>query len=48
MEQTRDEMQAYTDDRSEQWQESERGEAMQERIESLSSMIDDLADAATT
>jgi hypothetical protein len=48
MEQTRDEMQAYTDDRTEQWQESERGEAMQERIDSLSSVIDDLADAATT
>jgi hypothetical protein len=48
MEQTRDEMQAYTDDRSDQWQESERGEAMQERIETLDSIIDDLADAATT
>jgi hypothetical protein len=38
-------MQAYTDDRTEQWQESERGEAMQERIESLDSIIDDLTDA---
>jgi hypothetical protein len=45
IEQTRDEMQAYTDDRTEQWQESERGEAMQERIESLDSIIDDLTDA---
>jgi hypothetical protein len=45
MEQTRDEMQAYAQDRTEQWQESERGEAMQERTESLDSIIDDLTDA---
>jgi hypothetical protein len=45
IEQTRDEIQAYADDRTEDWQESERGEAMQERIESLSSIIDEITDA---
>jgi hypothetical protein len=48
IEQTRDEMQAYADDRTEGWQESERGEAMQERIDSLGSIIDDITDAAAT
>jgi hypothetical protein len=42
LEQTRDEMQAYVDERTEDWQESERGEAMQERIETLDALIDDL------
>jgi hypothetical protein len=42
MEQTRDEMQAYFDDRSEQWQESERGETLQERIEALETVLSDL------
>jgi hypothetical protein len=40
LETLRDEMQAYFDDRSEQWQESERGEALQERIEEIESMLE--------
>ena len=42
IETARDEMQAYFDDRSEVWQESERGEAMQERIEQLENTLDTL------
>jgi hypothetical protein len=42
VEQTRDEMQAYFDDRSEHWQESERGETLQERIEALETVLSDL------
>lgn len=38
-----DEMQSYHDDRSELWQEDDRGEAMQERIDSLENLIDDLS-----
>lgn len=37
-----EEMQAYYDERSEVWQESQRGEALLERIESLESLICDL------
>jgi hypothetical protein len=40
----RDEMQDYYDQRSERWQESERGEDFQERIESLSTIVDDTND----
>ena len=45
--QTRDEMQTYAEDRTDEWRESERGEAMQERIEALDALIDDLTDATT-
>jgi len=38
----RDEMQEYHDDRTTQWQESERGEAFQERITELENIISDL------
>jgi len=34
-----DEMQGYFDDRSEAWQESERGQLHQERIEALSEVL---------
>jgi hypothetical protein len=44
LETARDEMQSYWDDRSEAWQEGERGEAMQGRIEALAQTIDGLAD----
>lgn len=37
-----EEMQAYYDERSEQWQESDKGEAMQERLDALESIITDL------
>lgn len=43
LETLRDEMQAYFDDRSEQWQESERGEALQERIEEIESMLETIS-----
>jgi hypothetical protein len=42
METARDEMQAYFDDRSEEWQEGDRGQAMQERIEQLETALDAL------
>ena len=38
------EMQAYYDDRSEAWQEGERGESMQERLDSAESILTDLED----
>ena len=38
----REEMDDYYNERSEPWQESERGELMQERIESLQGVIDEL------
>jgi hypothetical protein len=41
---TLDEMQEYFDDRSELWQESERGEEHQERIASLETLLDALSD----
>ena len=37
------EMQDYFDDRSESWQESERGEAHQEKIESVEAVVDALS-----
>jgi histidinol dehydrogenase len=37
-----EEMEAYRDERSETWQESERGESFQERIEALESVITEL------
>jgi hypothetical protein len=40
LEASRDEMQVYFDERSENWQESERGEELRERIETLESMIE--------
>ena len=40
----RDEMQAYTEDRSQSWQESERGQLHEERIEALEAIVDALAD----
>jgi hypothetical protein len=40
----RDEMQDYFDQRSERWQEGERGEDFQERIESISTIVDDTND----
>jgi hypothetical protein len=39
-----DEMQAYQDERSEEWQESDRGEALRERIAALEAIADE-ADA---
>ena len=38
------EMQAYYEDRSETWQEGDRGEAMQERLDSVASLLSDLED----
>ncbi len=37
---SRDEMQVYFDERSESWQESERGEELRERIENLERIIE--------
>ncbi len=37
-----DEMQAYHDDRSDDWQESDRGAAMAERLDALETVISDL------
>jgi hypothetical protein len=37
-----DEMEAYRDERSEAWQESERGEPFNERIDALESIIGEL------
>jgi hypothetical protein len=37
-----EEMQAYHDDRSEAWQEGERGAAMQEQIDALETVLADL------
>jgi len=41
------EMQSYYDDRSQVWQEGERGEIFQERIASVESVLDALADLLT-
>lgn len=43
----RGEMQEYFDERSEQWQESERADAMQERIGQLESIISDLEELSS-
>ena len=45
---TLDELQRYYDDRSEDWQESERGEEHQERIDSLEAVLDALDEIART
>ena len=45
---TLDEMQVYFDDRSEVWQESERGEEHQERIDALETVLDALGEIALT
>jgi hypothetical protein len=37
-----DEMRSYYDDRSEQWQETDRAATMQERMDSIESIISDL------
>ncbi len=37
---SRDEMDVYFDERSEEWQQSERGEELQERIERLTEITD--------
>lgn len=42
METARDEMQAYFDDRSEEWQEGDRGQALQERIEQIGTALEAL------
>jgi hypothetical protein len=42
LETARDEMQAYFDDRSETWQDGERGEAMQERLDALDAILSDM------
>lgn len=44
LEALRDEMQAYFDARTEEWQDSDRGSSLQERIESIESVIGDLED----
>jgi len=36
------EMQSYYEDRSETWQEGERGEAMQERLDTVADLLSDL------
>jgi len=38
----RDEMQEYFDDRSETWQEGEKGAAFQERLDAMESVLDEL------
>jgi len=42
LETRRNEMQEYFDERSEAWRESEKGNAFQERIEALESILDEL------
>ncbi len=42
-----DEMEAYRDERSETWHDSERGEAFQERLDTLTDIIESLDDLAT-
>ncbi len=43
LETARDEMQTYYDDRSQQWQQSDRATAMQEQIDMLEQVIGELA-----
>jgi len=40
----RDEMQEYFDERSESWQEGEKGAEFQERIDALDSILEELSD----
>jgi hypothetical protein len=42
LEQTREEMQAYLDDRSDEWQEGDRGVAHAEHIEEIETALDNL------
>ena len=42
LEAIQDEMQAYFDDRSETWQEGDRGNTMQEHIEQVSGLLNDM------
>ncbi len=42
-----DEMTTYQDERSETWQDSERGEAFQERLDTLTEIIENLDELAT-
>jgi hypothetical protein len=44
LEAVREEMQAYHDTRSEQWQQGDRAEAMQKRIDGLQQVLNALAD----
>jgi hypothetical protein len=44
LETMRDEMQGYYDERSESWQESDKAEEMQRRIDALDSLLSDLSD----
>jgi hypothetical protein len=43
-----EEMEAYQDERSETWLESERGEAFQERLDAVESIIGELDELAGT
>jgi hypothetical protein len=40
------EMESYRDDRSDSWQESDKGEAFQEAIDCIDEALDSLADLA--
>jgi hypothetical protein len=40
-------MTTYQDERSEAWQDSERGEAFQERLDTLTEIVENLDDLAT-
>ena len=42
LETMRDEMQEYYDNRTDEWKEGDRGQALQERIEALESLLSDL------
>jgi hypothetical protein len=42
-----DEMEAYRDERSEAWQETERGEAFQERLDALTDIVENLDQLGT-
>ena len=42
LETARDEMQAYADERSDAWQQSERAAALADQIEALSTVLDDI------
>jgi hypothetical protein len=44
LETMREEMQSYYDERSESWQESDKGEEMQRRIDALDSLLSELDD----
>jgi hypothetical protein len=41
------EMQDYFDERSEKWQEDERGDAFQERLDAITEAVDQLGDLLT-